>query len=88
MSEKIDFSFAKLANGQSQFLAVHSPNAPEFKAVQLLDLLQFIVHWRDLLHFSDTSLLVDDDEKAVEVKKKLIAAGFHVEPLKFAARER
>jgi hypothetical protein len=84
---KFDFSFAKLISGQSQFLAASSPNAPEFKAVQLLDLLQFVVHWRDLIQINEKSLLIEDDQKAAELKQKLIAAGFNVQPI-FPPKER
>ena len=86
MSNKFDFFFSKMANGQSRFSAVGSLQTPEFKGAQLVDLLQFVIHWRDLIEISGKDLLVNDDAKAAELKQKLIAAGFTIEPLKIQMR--
>jgi uncharacterized protein YneR len=81
-NNKFDFFYSKLMNGQSRFSAASAKEAPEFKGVELIDLLQFVVHWRDVIQFSDKDILVEDDQKAKELKVKLVAAGFNVEPLK------
>lgn len=85
-TNKFDFIYSKLLNGEWQFNAVAEKDkeVSEFKAVELIALLQFVVHWRDLIQFSDNTIMVEDDGKAKELKDKLIAAGFNVEPLKFA----
>lgn len=85
-TNKFDFIYSKLLNGQWQFNAVSAKEkeVSEFKAVELIDLLQFVVNWRDLIQLSDNTIMVEDEQKARELKEKLIAAGFNVEPLKFA----
>src|SRR5258708_2028158 len=74
------------------FLVIHrlKPNAPAFdavggdpecKAVPLVDLIQFVIHSRDLIQFSgNNKVLVSDSDTASKFQEKLVAAGFQVEP--------
>lgn len=84
VDNKFDFFVAKLLNGQTQFSAVTGET--EFKGLQLVELLQFAIHNRDSIEFSGDSktILASDDRISSELKQKLVAAGFTVEPLKVA----
>ena len=84
MDNKFDFFVTRLLSGQTQFSAVTGP--PEFKGSQLVELLQFAIHNRDSIQFSgdSKSILASDDRISSELKQKLVAAGFTVEPLKVA----
>ena len=84
VDNKYDFIVAKLLNGQTQFSAV--TGQPEFKGLQLLELLQFSIHNRDSIQFSSDSktILASDNRIASQLKEKLAAVGFIVEPLKVA----
>jgi hypothetical protein len=84
VDNKFDFFVAKLMSGQTQFSAV--TGQPEFKGLQLAELLQFAIHNRDSIQFSgdSKSILASDDRISSELMQKLVAAGFTVEPLKVA----
>jgi len=84
MTNKFDFFYSKMLSGPTRFSAV--AGSDEFKGAQLLELLGYVIHWRDVIEISDKDMLVNDDKIASEIKQKLAAAGFTVEPLKMSAQ--
>lgn len=83
-NNKFDFIYSKLMSGPVRFSAVTGPE--EFKGAQLLELLRYAIHWRDLIEINGNDMLVNDEKVASEIKQRLIAAGFTAEPLKVAGQ--
>ena len=85
MDNRFDFIVSKLISGDTCFDAVSGAKDDEVKPIELVDLLQFVVHYRDSIKFSGNNrILVSGDDLPSKMNEKLAACGFHLEPLKFA----